>query len=79
MQLRGDETIYAGTAPANNFLTPAGEPVFAIPMGKSSKEAYRNIINAFNNKQTRTYAELGKEDVEITRDTTVKKTKEKRK
>lgn len=56
LQIRGSDFITAGTRCENNFLTPSGEQVYRIPMGNSSKEAYDNLVKAFNNKQTKTFA-----------------------
>lgn len=55
LQIRGDDYVQAGTRCEENFLTPKGEPVCMIPMGNSSKEAYQNLMKAFNNKQSETY------------------------
>lgn len=57
LQIRGTQTVVAGTRCQNNFLTPEGAPIFKIPMGDSCGEAFRNIVKAFNNQQKRTYAE----------------------
>lgn len=56
LQIRGDDTVVAGCRLQNNFLTPTGEPIKMIPMGKSPKEAYQRIMLAFNNKQEQTYS-----------------------
>lgn len=63
LQIRGDETVYAGCASTENFLTSEGEQIYMIPMGKSAKEGYQNFLNAFNNKQRKTYKEVTKEDI----------------
>lgn len=51
LQIRGDDYVTAGTRCQGNFLTTDGEPVCRIPMGNSAKEAYENLIKAFENKQ----------------------------
>ena len=53
-----NEEIIAGTRLSNNFLTPAGEKIYQIPMGENEQEAYNNLILAFNNKQTKTYENI---------------------
>jgi len=58
LQIRGDDLVQAGTRCEENFLTTSGEPIIRIPMGTSSKEAYANLVKAFNNEQTETYAEV---------------------
>jgi len=50
--VQGDEEIGAGHRVDTAFKTPSGEHVVEIPMGKTSKEAYQNLLLAFNNKQT---------------------------
>jgi hypothetical protein len=44
-------------------MTPDGDQVFAVPMGKSAEEGYKNLVRAFNNKQTETYNELEEKEV----------------
>jgi len=51
LQIRGDEHVQAGNRCERNFLTPSGTPVVRIPMGRSSKQAYDNVVSAFNNEQ----------------------------
>lgn len=67
LQLRGDDYAFACTAFTNKFLTPTGEQVFAVPMGRSAKEGFKNLQNAFNNKQTKTYEEFTEKEVLKTR------------
>lgn len=55
LQVRGDGYVTACTAWTDKFYTPSGEQVMAVPMGKSPKEGYDNLIHAFNNKQKETY------------------------
>lgn len=52
--IRGNEHIMAKCNLEDNFLTPDGERVIAIPMGNDSKEAYQNFMLAFENKQIET-------------------------
>jgi hypothetical protein len=61
--LRGDQVVYAGCANEENFLTPDGESIWMIPLGNSAEEGYRNFMNAFNNKQIKTYQEVTKQDL----------------
>lgn len=58
LQIRGDDYVMAKCRPEQHFLTPSGEPVVRIPMGKNSREAYANLLTAFNDGQEETYAEL---------------------
>lgn len=60
MVIDGDEEIGAGHRIDFAFQTPSGEKVVEIPAGASSKEAYQNLVRAFNNKQT--YTHVGKEE-----------------
>ena len=55
--IKGNDYAMAGVAAAvtSRFVTPTGEPVHAIPMGTNPKESYKNLINAWNNKQTKTF------------------------
>jgi hypothetical protein len=49
--VRGSSLIWAACGTSDNFLHPkTKEPLMAIPMGKSPKEAYKNLTNAFHNK-----------------------------
>jgi len=59
LQIRGDDFVMAKCRPEQHFLTTGGEPVVRIPMGKSSTDAFKNIMTAFENRQKDTYAELG--------------------
>jgi len=52
--IEGDEEIGAGHRVDGRFLTPDEEAIQEIYMGKSSKEAYNNLLEAFNNEQTYT-------------------------
>jgi len=54
----GSEDLEAGTRCEENFFTKSGERIINIPMGNSSKEAYANLLNAFNNKQEGTGKEV---------------------
>jgi hypothetical protein len=64
LTIRGNENEVAGCRMKNNFLTPKGERVVRIPMGESEEEAYANLVNAFNNKQTSTFERVISEDTE---------------
>ncbi len=66
LQLRGDDFAFACCSFTTKFLTPSGEQVFAVPMGKSSAEGFKNLEKAFNNKQTKTYEELEEKEVKKT-------------
>jgi hypothetical protein len=55
LQIQGDEYITAGHRMKGHFLTPNGEHVHKIPMGKNEEESYANLINAFNNQQKETF------------------------
>lgn len=52
--IEGDEEIGAGHRVDGRFLTPDGEAIKEIYMGKSSKQAYDNLLEAFNNEQIHT-------------------------
>lgn len=58
LQIRGDDFAQAGCRCEQNFLTKSGEPIIRIPMGKSSKEAYQNIVRAFNNGQSEAFGDV---------------------
>jgi phage nucleotide-binding protein len=51
LKLSGSQTLIAKSRPEENFIAVSGERVNQIPMGKTSDEAYANLIKAFNNKQ----------------------------
>jgi hypothetical protein len=54
MVLEGSEDLEAGTRLHERFWVKGKlhqERVYAIPMGKSPQEAYRNLVRAFNNEQ----------------------------
>ena len=53
--IRGTAHIVAGTRCEKNFLTKDGRPIWKIPMGDSSEEAYDNLLAAFYNEQERSY------------------------
>lgn len=50
LHIEGDDLIAAGHRLETRFKYPDGNPIRVIPMGSSSKEAYRNFVDAFNNK-----------------------------
>lgn len=57
--IKGSDYAMAGSALSSekHFLTKDGKQVCAIPMGKSAKESYNFLINAFQNKQVNSYEE----------------------
>lgn len=57
IQVRGTDYIAAGVGGEDHFLTPSGEQVYAVPAGRSYKEAYQNLVLAFENKQEITFAD----------------------
>jgi hypothetical protein len=63
LQIRGDDFAFACCSFTDKFMTPDGDQVFAVPMGKSAEEGYKNLVRAFNNKQTETYNELEEKEV----------------
>jgi hypothetical protein len=67
LQIVGDDYIEAKNRmqkDGKHFMTPDGEPVFKIPMGKNEKEAYNNLMLAFNNKQIKSFQPVKKESKE---------------
>ena len=58
LQLRGDDYAFACVSFTDKFMTPNGEQIFAVPMGKSPEEGYLNLVKAFKNKQTETYEDF---------------------
>ena len=46
----GSDEVDAGHRIEGRFMYPSGEPIERIPMGRSPKEGYRNLVQAFNNK-----------------------------
>ena len=60
LQIDGDEYVTAKCKINKHFLTPAGERVARIPMGKNLEEGYNNLMLAFNNKQKETFAHVNK-------------------
>ncbi|GAG07879.1 unnamed protein product [marine sediment metagenome] len=61
-------------AAEGRFITTGGEPVFAIPMGRSAEEGYDNLLRAWNNEQDIT----GKEDRGSDEDAPVKRARTRR-
>lgn len=55
--LEGDESIAAGQKFENQFRTPKGRAIVEVPMGESPQESYRNLLNAWENRQTFTTLE----------------------
>ncbi len=65
LQIRGDDYVTACTAWPDKFFTPSGEQIFAIPMGNSPEEGFKNIQKAFRNEQKETYKDQNvQEDTE---------------
>jgi hypothetical protein len=50
LQILGDDHVSAGHRLEGRFLTPDGRPIRRIDMGSSAKEAYANVVAAFNNE-----------------------------
>lgn len=50
MQIVGDDHVGAGHNLEGHFQYPDGAPIKSIPMGNNKKEAYENLMAAFNNK-----------------------------
>lgn len=63
LQIAGDEYICAGHRMRGRFLTTSGDRIFKIPMGNSETEAWKNLQNAFNNKQKNSYEPKKKKGV----------------
>lgn len=61
LQIRGDDYVQANCCHDDNFLTPDGDRVIAIPMGDSPQEAAENVMVAFNNEQLETYSDYREE------------------
>ena len=57
IQVRGTDYISAGVGGENHFFTPAGEQIYAVPAGRSYKEAFNNLSAAFNNEQEVTFSD----------------------
>jgi phage nucleotide-binding protein len=58
LTIRGSDYIDAGTRMTKFWLAKTGKSVINIPMGKNEKEAYNNLINAFQNKQSTSFEKL---------------------
>lgn len=69
LQIRGDDYAFACVAFTDKFFTPDGEQVFAVPMGRSPEEGYKNLVRAFQNKQEETYEDFREVQVEPPRKT----------
>lgn len=50
MTIRGGETIWTGCADNDRFLTPDGEAIASLDMGKTPKEAYQILTSSFRNQ-----------------------------
>jgi hypothetical protein len=59
LQIEGDEYVQCGHRMRGHFLTPDGERIYRIPMGTDEKEGYKNLMKAFDNKQTDAYVKKG--------------------
>lgn len=59
LTIKGSDYALAGIAAQvdKKFCTPKGEPIFAIPMGNSPSEGFKNLNKAFNNLQNQTFKE----------------------
>lgn len=55
LQIRGTESVIAGTRCEGRFLTTDGRPIYKIPMGGSANEAWENLQLAWKNQQDRSY------------------------
>jgi hypothetical protein len=51
--IQPEEGLVAGHRVDGKFKTTEGKPVYRVPMGNSKEEAYKNLINAFDNKQVK--------------------------
>lgn len=51
LTIDGSDYVDAGNRLEENFLTTSGEKIHSVPMGNSANEAYKNLMNAFNNLQ----------------------------
>ena len=48
--VRGKQGLDAGCRMGEHFLSPSGDELRSIPMGKNPKEAYANLLAGFNNQ-----------------------------
>jgi hypothetical protein len=55
LQIRGTESVVAGTRCEGRFMTEDGRAIYKIPMGNSPDEAWSNLQVAWNNKQIKSY------------------------
>ena len=55
LQIRGTESIVAGTRCEGRFMTKDGAPIYKIPMGESSDDAWENLQTAWSNEQVLSY------------------------
>ncbi len=58
--IQGDEKTGAGHRIDTQLRTPEGDAIAEIPMGTDPKEAYRNLLRAFCNKQEYTHVVTSK-------------------
>jgi len=69
LQILGDDNVSAGHRLEGRFLTPDGLPIRRIDMGRSPKEAYKNVVAAFNNE----YEPRKRSDIDEPEEESVKK------
>lgn len=81
LTLRGSDYVFAGVvgdedAPA--FMTPDGEKIYAVYAGESPREAFENLLAAFNCEQEATFADETEkfEEIEMTNSMRKKVTKQ---
>lgn len=56
--LQGSDFVGAGNRLEGNFQTVTGKALVAVPMGRTSAEAYKNLMAAFDNTQKEVHAEV---------------------
>jgi len=81
MTVRGDSMVWAACGLEDRFQAPDGDSIVTIDAGRSAKTAYKNLMDAFDNKLLDTLI-LGKEEARIeeaeeANNTTTKPTKRK--
>lgn len=55
LQIRGTQSVIAGTRCEGRFMTVDGRPIYKIPMGYSPDEAWNNLQLAWENEQDRSF------------------------
>lgn len=63
MRIRDNGDVMAKCRPTNCFHWPDGEQIDVIPLGRSSAQAYKNFVLAFNNKLPRPERKVKKKKV----------------